>query len=210
VGRAHSVTLSAILQAAWALLLSSYTGSHDVVFGTVVSGRSVPFPGVGGIVGPFLNVLPMRVRIAPAEHAITWLRRVQDIQVAISQYEYCPLNRVQSWSDMPTGTHLFGTMVDLVNYTVRAFSTELGEGLRNTSHRSVENVGMPISVLGYPGAHLRLELSYNQRLIEPATISQALARLSKLLSLIADSPYARVSHLLELASATAKRPASVA
>ena len=37
--RQHQLTLNTLVQAAWALLLSRYSGEEDVVFGTVVSGR---------------------------------------------------------------------------------------------------------------------------------------------------------------------------
>ena len=197
MARANRLTLASILQGVWALVLSQYGDSTDVVFGTVVSGRSIPFPGIGTVVGPFLNVLPMRVVVAPGEPVGSWLQTVQDKQMAISQYEYCPLTQVHAWSEIPPGTHLFGSMVDLVNYTVQAFSTELGAGLKNTAHRSVENVGIPISVLAYPGAHLKLEISYNECLLDARAMINALGSVARLLEGIAERPGARVSDLLE-------------
>src|SRR5207249_1264652 len=44
--RRSRVTLNTVLQGAWALLLSRYSGEGDVVFGNVVSGRPPELPGV--------------------------------------------------------------------------------------------------------------------------------------------------------------------
>ena len=39
LARRHKLTLNTIFQGAWALLLSRYSGSRDVLFGVAVSGR---------------------------------------------------------------------------------------------------------------------------------------------------------------------------
>src|SRR5437867_9150375 len=42
--RKHRLTLSTLLQGAWALLLSGYSGEDEVVFGVTVSGRPANLP----------------------------------------------------------------------------------------------------------------------------------------------------------------------
>ena len=61
----HGMTVNTVVQGAWAVMLSRYAGEEDVVFGGMVSGRSVPLEGVESIVGLFVNLLPVRVRVAP-------------------------------------------------------------------------------------------------------------------------------------------------
>lgn len=39
-------TLATILKAAWAIVLHKYTGDHDVLFGSIVSGRDIPVRGI--------------------------------------------------------------------------------------------------------------------------------------------------------------------
>lgn len=40
------------LQLAWAVAISQYTASTDVVFGMTVNGRNAPVPGIEQITGP--------------------------------------------------------------------------------------------------------------------------------------------------------------
>ncbi|RKP34025.1 condensation domain-containing protein, partial [Dimargaris cristalligena] len=57
----QGVTLSTLLRVAMAVVLYRYTGSTDVIFGVVVSGRNVPVEGVENIIGPCINTIPCRV-----------------------------------------------------------------------------------------------------------------------------------------------------
>ena len=58
LARSQHVTLSTIVQGAWSLLLSHYSGSHDVVFGAAFSGRPAEVPGIESLIGPCVNNLP--------------------------------------------------------------------------------------------------------------------------------------------------------
>src|SRR5262249_673368 len=65
--RRHQVTLNAVLQGAWALLLARYGGTDDVTFGVLVSGRPPSLAGVESMLGMFLNTLPVRIRTPGGE-----------------------------------------------------------------------------------------------------------------------------------------------
>ncbi|NLV23654.1 MAG: amino acid adenylation domain-containing protein, partial [Deltaproteobacteria bacterium] len=58
IARERGTTLFMALETLWALLLSRYSGSEDVVVGTPVSGRSRP--EIENTVGFFVNSLPLR------------------------------------------------------------------------------------------------------------------------------------------------------
>src|SRR5262249_48657620 len=63
LARSRRLTLSTLIQGAWALLLSRYSGQSDVLFGVTVSGRPPELSGVESMVGMFINVLPLRVPV---------------------------------------------------------------------------------------------------------------------------------------------------
>ena len=52
-----------MLQGAWGLLLSRYSGEQDVVFGATVSGRPPDMEGAESTIGLFINTLPVRVQV---------------------------------------------------------------------------------------------------------------------------------------------------
>ncbi|MFO7586807.1 MAG: condensation domain-containing protein, partial [Gemmatimonadota bacterium] len=61
--RSLGVTLSTLLHGAWGLVLARHAGEADVVFGSTVSGRPADLAGSEGMVGLFINTLPVRVRV---------------------------------------------------------------------------------------------------------------------------------------------------
>ena len=63
IAKIASVSLNTLVQLAWAVVLSRRTGRDDVVFGVAFSGRPPELSGADSIVGPFVNNLPVRVRI---------------------------------------------------------------------------------------------------------------------------------------------------
>src|SRR5581483_7852971 len=59
----YLITANTLVQAAWAYLISCYSGDQDVVFGSVVAGRPGEVDGIDSMVGLFINTLPTRVKI---------------------------------------------------------------------------------------------------------------------------------------------------
>src|SRR5262249_46586291 len=60
--RGHEVTVGALLQRAWGVLLARYARCEEVVFGVTVAGRPPQLPGVDRMIGLFINTLPIRIR----------------------------------------------------------------------------------------------------------------------------------------------------
>lgn len=118
--RHERVTPSSTALGAWALLLSHYSGSNDVVFGVTVSGRPVDLPGVQQMAGLFVNTLPARVALPRLVPAREWLRAIQQSQAEAREYEYTPLSRIQQWSGIGSATALFDSIVVFENYPVES------------------------------------------------------------------------------------------
>ena len=77
------MTLGALLQAAWGLVLARHVGEREAVFGTLVSGRSAPVEGVTEMVGLLINTLPTRVTLSPRQPVLAWLRELQRRQAEV-------------------------------------------------------------------------------------------------------------------------------
>lgn len=58
-----NVTAANLCQVAWALVLRSYTGSEDISFSYVTSGRQGMLKGINNTVGAFVNTVICRIKI---------------------------------------------------------------------------------------------------------------------------------------------------
>jgi hypothetical protein len=83
---AHGITFATILKAARALVLSACSGKSDVCFGYLVSGRSSSFDGIDQVVGPCINMLPVRLDVSQGTN-LELLRRTQNQHLAALPYE---------------------------------------------------------------------------------------------------------------------------
>ncbi|MBA2239157.1 MAG: amino acid adenylation domain-containing protein, partial [Lysobacter sp.] len=63
LGKRHDATLFMVLQSAFALLLSRWSGEEDIVLGSPVAGR--PHKQLEGLIGFFVNTVVFRYRLAP-------------------------------------------------------------------------------------------------------------------------------------------------
>ena len=101
--RSCIVSVNTVLQAAWGLLLHSYSSQTDVVFGTTRAGRYVPLNGAANIVGLFINTLPVRIFLRPGTTVAQALAELRTQQIAMRPYEHTPLFRVAQWSGVERG-----------------------------------------------------------------------------------------------------------
>ncbi|WP_285742219.1 non-ribosomal peptide synthetase [Lentzea sp. NBRC 105346] len=171
--RRNRVTSGTVVQGAWALLLSRYSGSSDVCFGSTVSGRPVELPGVDAITGIFINTLPVRVPVSPDSEVGPWLRGLQAAQAESRRFEHLPLTRLHGWSGVDGGTNLFDSVVVFENYPV--------DGLALRSLEAVETTNFPLSATVYPHAELAVLLGYDPALFDESTATRLAAHLRELL-----------------------------
>src|SRR5262249_6225260 len=118
LARGNQLTFNTVVQGAWAVLLSRYTGDNDVVFGATCSGRPAELKGIEFMVGLFINTLPVRVQVDPGETFLLGQKNSQNPKFKARQYEHTPLVDVQGWSEVSRGTPLFETIVGFENYPV--------------------------------------------------------------------------------------------
>jgi len=88
LSRAHKVTRFVTLLAGYAALLFRVTGVSDLVIGVPVSGRTSS--QVESIVGLFVNMLPLRLRVTPSTTFAELLRQVRDTFLAGYEHQDLP------------------------------------------------------------------------------------------------------------------------
>ncbi|TLQ42861.1 non-ribosomal peptide synthetase [Streptomyces marianii] len=191
--RAHRLTVNAVVQGAWALLLSRYAGEHDVVFGATVSGRPADLPGGDSMVGMLINTLPVRVGIDGDAPVGEWLARVQQAQVEARQYEYVPLPRIQGWSPVERGTNLFDSLVAFENFPVDGDTGHADDGVRLHGLEGADVTNFPLNLVAYAGEELAYALAYDPELFDASTVERIAAHLNAVLTGMAEAPEQPVS-----------------
>lgn len=89
-----NVTEATILRASWAIILARYCDSHDVCFGTTVSGRQAAVPDLDLVSGPTAATVPVRVRLDLAKSAAQLLRGVQKQALDMIPHEQTGLENI--------------------------------------------------------------------------------------------------------------------
>jgi len=193
--RRHQLSMNTLVQAAWALLLSRYSGEEDVVFGVTVSGRPADFKGIESMLGVFINTLPLRVRVEGRQDVLPWLRKLQERLAELRQYESSPLVQIQGWSDVPRGLPLFESMVAFENYPVERSLQDYRGSLRFSAGRFHVRTNYPVTLAVVPGPELSLHLLYDGRRIDDASCARMLRHFATLLEGMVEAPERRLSEL---------------
>ncbi|MEA2694558.1 MAG: hypothetical protein QOJ16_3945, partial [Acidobacteriota bacterium] len=195
LARSRQLTLNTVLQGAWCLLLSRYSGEPDVVFGVTVSGRPPVLAGIEETVGMFLNTLPLRVAAPGAERWVPWLRKLQERQVESRQYEHASLADIQRWSELPAGSHLFESYVVFQNYPMEEALAESGGSLSVGDAGVEERGNYPLGMIAEPSTRLAVRIEYDGSRFAASAIERLHGHLRSLLAGLVSSPEARLEDL---------------
>ncbi|WP_308404058.1 non-ribosomal peptide synthetase [Streptomyces rhizosphaericus] len=183
--RALDVTLGTAVQAAWALALSRSLGRDDVAFGLTVSGRPAEVDGIEDRVGLFINTVPLRVRLHPAESLGALLRRVQEEQQPLLEHQHAGLAGIQRALG---GGELFDTSLVFENFPLEAVAFEeltRAAGLRIGEVRAHDALHYPLGLVVLPGDELRFRLDHQPDLVDRGTAEAVLRRFVRILEAIA-------------------------
>ena len=183
--RERGVTLNTVVQAAWAIVLGARTGRQDVVFGTTVHGRPADLPGAHDMVGLFINTVPVRVRLEPAESVGGLLDRVQAEQAALLEYQHLGLTEIQQ---LAGGGELFDSLVVFESYPVdeRALvEQQRAGGLDVRAVRTRDAVHYPVSMILIPGRELEVRCSFRADVLDAGAARSLLDCLIRVLAALA-------------------------
>jgi len=179
--RQHQLTQNTLLQAAWGLLLSRYTGQMDVCFGVTVSGRPAAIAGIELMVGHLINTVPFRLRISPGDNILDWLKKIQTTHTEIQTHEHTPLYDAQRWSAVQDGP-LFDSLLVFENVPRPDLTANGGESvrIRGIDHLYRTNYALTIQVA--PGPQLMIHAVGDKRRIEGSFVTRLLCDLESLLA----------------------------
>ena len=152
LARAEAITLSALVQSLWAIVLGGVNqGSRDVVFGVVTSGRPAEIAGIESAVGLFIQTLPLRVRWQGHDPLAALLASVKEQNLQQMRYGYVPLASM--------GRNVLDHLMVFENYPV---DTRFDDGLVELCDmRGFEKIPYALGISVIPGARLRFRFLYD-------------------------------------------------
>ncbi|MCM4076612.1 non-ribosomal peptide synthetase [Paractinoplanes hotanensis] len=184
LGRSRGLTLNTIVQGAWGIVAGALTGRDDVVVGATVAGRPPDLDGSDTMIGLFINTVPVRMALDPAQPAVAALRRLQDGQARLMDHQHLGLAEIQR---LAGHGELFDTLTVFENYPLGAALPAAGD-LRVAGAAIRDCAHYPLTLTARPGERLHLDLEYRGDLFDAAGAGTLLDRLTTVLTALSDAP----------------------
>lgn len=119
----RNVTLVNIFQLAWGLVLRKYSGSEDVCFGYLSSGRDAPLSGIEEGVGAFITMLVSRMVLDDSVPLSDALEKVADDLTRALPNQHCGLAEIHHALKLGSQP-LFNTIISFHRETDREMFTD--------------------------------------------------------------------------------------
>ncbi|KAH7042794.1 non-ribosomal peptide synthetase [Macrophomina phaseolina] len=169
---AGDVTTPTLLRAAYAFVLAKYLESNDVVFGSTVSGRNAPVPGIDRILGLTIGTIPVRVRIDRTQTAAQYLAAVQRQSNDMIPFEHTGLQVISHFGEGCRAACDFHNLLIIQPGFSNDFSRDMGLKLVDMT---AENENYHVYPLVFQCSledkgQIRLHATYDSRVLSEAQI----------------------------------------
>ncbi|HEX6382729.1 MAG TPA: amino acid adenylation domain-containing protein, partial [Acidimicrobiia bacterium] len=204
--RRRHLTVNSLVQAVWAAVLEIETGRDDVVFGATVAGRPTELDGVESMIGLFINTVPVRARVRPAESLLDLAERVQADQARLLDHHHL---RLSSIVRAAAGVdELFDTLVAFENFPDPDDGDDFNAGdagltFDEVAGRDVTHYPLHLSVS--PGPTLAFELKYRADHWSEESARSILERVLRLLTTAVTQPDAALAGIDTLSADEQRR-----
>ena len=195
----NRITVNTIMQGVWSYLLHQYTGSNDVVFGVVVSGRPDDLPGVEQRVGMYINTLPLHSSIDKNMIIADWFQQIQAGQVASRQYQFTPLQNIQLLSAVKGD--LFDNILVFENYPVSKVVAESKWSLKVSNVQMKEQTNYPLTITVGSSDQINVVFHYNTYLLTTERIQGISSHFERVLLQLIRSDAKQLSDITMLTEA---------
>ncbi|MBL1210748.1 condensation domain-containing protein [Geminocystis sp. GBBB08] len=190
----NNLTLNTLIQGAWALLLSRYSGDNDIIFGAVRACRH-SVKNAESIIGLLINTIPVRIIISPEQNVLSYLNQVRQNWLEIRDFEYTPLAKIQQWINLPANISLFDSLLVFENYQLNEYLQQQGNQWKNRKFQLLEQGHYALNIGAYDGEQLLIKIAYKTDLFEEFIIVKMLGHLQTLLEGMINNPEQKLGNL---------------
>ncbi|MFE5587740.1 condensation domain-containing protein, partial [Kitasatospora sp. NPDC056531] len=199
LARRNHCTVHAVVQGAWAITLSRFSGQRDVCWGTILSGRSADQADLERIVGLMINTVPARVTVDADMAVADWLTTLHSSLNGMRKAEHIGIARIRRHTSVPSGTPLFENLFQFVDLHQDGDAEAAGLDLQVV--RSYEQTGFPLDLSVVAGDELLLHLTYEPSRLNEADAERVLGTYELILKQLAERPEARIGEIEVLSAA---------
>ncbi|MGF7533043.1 amino acid adenylation domain-containing protein [Bacillus mexicanus] len=196
IANQHQVTLNSLIQTLWGILLQKYSGSGDVVFGSVVSGRPAEIPGAEQMIGLFINTIPVRIRCDEDSSFIETMQMVQQNALASQAYDTYPLYEIQAQTEQKQ--NLIDHILIFENYPIGQQVEEAGHHdteLSITNFHMQEHSHYDLNVVVIPGEQLAVHFGFNENDYEKSEMERLRGHFEQLMQQVLQNPSVKIEEL---------------
>ncbi|WYZ44551.1 hypothetical protein EsH8_VII_000987 [Colletotrichum jinshuiense] len=95
------ITTANIIRAAWALVVSCYSGAQNVVFGSVTAGRTLAIQDIDRVAAPTLATVPLTFQVHPDQFVLAFLKQVQNDAAHMMSFEQVGIQNLKTMCGSP-------------------------------------------------------------------------------------------------------------
>jgi amino acid adenylation domain-containing protein len=191
----HQLTLNTLLQGAWALLLSRYSGEREVIFGATRVCRHSPVEGADSMVGVLINTVPVRVNVSEERGLLPWLEELRAKWIGIREHEQTPLSKIQEWSEVPGSTPLFGSLLVFENFELNAALRARARGFEQREFQLIGKTNYPLTISGHRDQQLLVKVDYDRNRFQDDSIARLLGHVETVLGAMVSNPGQRLADI---------------
>lgn len=198
--RKHNMTLYSLLFSIYVLLLAKYSGQNDIIVGSVSPGRN--YKGLQNIIGVFINILPIRVKLNFQKTFIEYIDHVNERIMGAYNNQDLPFDKMiehMSLIRKNSFNPIFDTMVTFLG------SKELEEnqanfgGLKLTNYNNINayitSFGIKTDIYTTSAGEIEIIIDYNASLFKKERIEQMAKHYINIISQVIKEPEKRLSDI---------------
>jgi len=189
------VTLSALVEGIWRVLLHRYTGDTDAVFGRVSAGRPPEVPGMERMAGLFIQTLPVRLVMDGDKPFSELCRELLDDAFRAQEHGHLSLAEIGAGSG--GSASFFSHILVFENFpspgSAEALEATSGLALKSTTFE--EHSSYDLEVVVHPEPALDIAFRFNSARLGAATVQRMAAHFERALRAVLENPFQAAGHI---------------